>query len=131
MKKIMLIVLLAAVFFSSCITSGDKESKGGILYTSTGKTSEMLVVSKEVYWKSEIGDTIRSLMGATAPWLVINEPYFDVKWILPKNFGNLYKKYRNILIVDVNELAITEEKILCSLIRPLSFEMAYKTLGIP
>jgi len=101
MKKLLIISFLSLILFS-CQEEKDKNKKQGILHTSTGRTYELLVVAKNNVWDSGLGDTVKTYIGQTAPWLFSKEPYFDISRIEPKNFGDLYKMYRNILIIDID-----------------------------
>lgn len=101
MKKLLIISFLSLILFS-CQEEKDKSKKQGILHTSTGRTYELLVVAKNNVWDSSLGDTIKTYIGQTAPWLFSKEPYFDISRIEPKNFGDLYKMYRNILVIDID-----------------------------
>lgn len=97
--KIMLIFFLFASF-SSC---NEEKAKSSMIYTSGGKTSEVLVVISDENWKSMVGDTIKSVLQEINPWLVQAEPMFDLFQIEHESFMDIYQKYRNVLIVRIND----------------------------
>lgn len=103
MRKIFFLasVALISLFYTSCNPSSNSNSNS-ILDTSIGKTSEVLVVMSDGLWTSSFGDTVRSTIGETAPWLYIAEPRLDISWVVPKYFEGLYTKYRNVLIIEIN-----------------------------
>lgn len=96
------IIILLLVSCGNNEKPKNPNEKQSILQTSTGRTYEMLVVISEGTWESQLGDSIKSLFGQTAPWLFAPEAYFDISRVKPSGFGNLYKMYRNVLIVDVD-----------------------------
>ncbi len=91
-------VFSSLLFFHSCKESTNES----VLYTSGGKTSEILVVISDELWKSQVGDTITSVLGEVKPWLAQEEPWFDLFVIKHEAFADVYQKYRNVLIVKIN-----------------------------
>ncbi len=85
---------------NSCNEEPSKPHQG-MLKTSGGKTSEVLVVINNSLWKSIVGDSIRAVLQNVDPWLAQAEPAFDLTHIPPKVFAGVYKKYRNTLVVKI------------------------------
>lgn len=95
--KNVLLFLSALLAFTSCTMERTGKPR------SSGTTNEILVVTenKEV-WNGEIGDTLRAFFGAPAAGVPQPEPKFGMINI-PSDFLNkTYKKFHNILIVDIN-----------------------------
>lgn len=107
MKKISLLVLvvLSLGMISSCDsnTKDNKKPRQSMLYTSGGRPSEVLIVMAEQNWKMSAGDTIRNTLGEVAPWMAQNEPEYRLAQIDKFQFGIVYKKFRNILIVKFDK----------------------------
>jgi len=80
-----------------------------MLYTSGGRTSEILVVISPELWEGPLGDTLKSLLGDVPPWLGVYEPEYILSHIPYKIFDNIYQKQRNILFIKKNDLEM--EKI--------------------
>lgn len=105
-----LLFLLILVLFSSC-QNEMKDSRKGILYTSGGKTSEILVVISNNLWNSSVGDSIKAAFQDVKPWFTQSEPSYDIMQIPFPAFQDMYKKYRNIIMVKVDSsLAINNFK---------------------
>jgi hypothetical protein len=111
MSKIgfLVVVVLFVGMFSSC-DSKDGKSKQGMLFTSGGRPSEVLVVMPKQNWKMTVGDTIRNTLGETPLWMAQNEPEYRLSQIEKSQFGKIFQKFRNILIVEFDE-SLTKTKI--------------------
>ena len=105
MNKIgfLVVVVLFIGMFSSCDSNNGKKSKQGMLFTSGGRPSEVLVVMPEQNWNMTVGDTIRKTLGETPLWMAQNEPEYRLSHIEKSQFGNIFKKFRNILIVEFDK----------------------------
>ena len=69
---------------------------------STGTTSEILVVTdSKAIWNGPVGDTIRKWFTQPIPALPQPEPMFDMLNVASKDLNDLFKKYHNILIVNI------------------------------
>jgi hypothetical protein len=81
---------------------------------STGSSNELLVVTNDkATWDGAAGDTLRAFFAAEFPGLSQPEPMFDLTNIAAANLNDLFKKYHNILIVEINPEAaetISERK---------------------
>jgi hypothetical protein len=90
---------MAALIFASC-TVNTQSGKP----RSTGTTSEILIVtdSKDT-WEGPVGDTIRKWFSQPIPALSQPEQMFDMLNIASKDFNDLFKKFHNILIININQ----------------------------
>lgn len=103
LKKLMNLSPIFFVFFVLLMNScNEDKSSNSIIYTSGGKTSEVLVVMSDEVWKSQLGDTIQSVLKEVKPWFAQEEPAFDLFHIQIEAFIDVYQKYHNILIVRIN-----------------------------
>jgi len=94
------ILLLLVITFSSC----DDNIKRSGLPRSIGNTSEVLVVlQNEQQWDNIIGQSIKKHLAKDQYGLTQVEPIFDLAHITVNNFSDMFKKHRNILIVDIDK----------------------------
>ena len=103
MKNIFLILVLALSLWS-CSDSNKSKSASSIIYTSGGRTSEVLVVVSNGLWNSALGDSVRKSLEQVPGWLARNEPEYIVTQIPAKAFGSIYQKQRNILFIKKAEV---------------------------
>jgi hypothetical protein len=94
-----LFFIIFTTILSSCDNNGKTKQKG-MLFTSGGRTSEVLVVMNDQNWKRIAGDTVRNTLGAIPEWQAVPEPEYMVSHINKVQFGSVYQKFRNILIVE-------------------------------
>lgn len=91
-KRLFLLLLLASCNFG----------KSGVV-PSTGSVDELLVVTNDkTQWAGALGDTLRAFFAAEQPGFSQPEPMFDLLNIGDKNFKDLFKKFHNIFIADIN-----------------------------
>jgi hypothetical protein len=89
------IVLLG---FSSCF----QENSAG-KPRSSGSASELLIVTdSKATWNGQVGDTIRAWF--TQPVIVLpqTEAMFDLINVAAADFGDIFQKFHNILIVEID-----------------------------
>lgn len=89
-------LFLFLLFLTSC--GGDSGSKSD----STGRGSEIIVVSTKAIWDGAIGDTLRANLMQAMEGLPEAEPLFTLIFIPETNFSKYLEKHRNILFIDVN-----------------------------
>ena len=94
-------LFLSMIFLFFSCDSGQNSSS--ILYTSTGKTSELLLVIPEGYYDSFLGDSLRSSLQEVKPWLSREEPFLDLHVIPNQAFRGIYQKFRNVLIIQIDD----------------------------
>ena len=70
---------------------------------SSGSVNELLIVTNDkAQWEGPVGDTLRAFFSADQLGLSQPEPAFDLINIADENFSDLFTKFHNIFIVDIN-----------------------------
>ncbi len=93
-------VIALLIFISACTLSETGKKK------STGASGELLVVTNDkTQWEGLLGDTIRAFFTFDYPGLSQPEPLFDLLNIASADMGDIFKKFHNILIVDIQPAA--------------------------
>ena len=95
------VFLTAIILFglSACTNRESKYKKS----RSLGGTSEVLVVlQNEDQWNTQIGQVIRQYFSKDQYGLPQSEPLFKLLHIKVSNFSDLFKKHRNILVVEID-----------------------------
>ena len=95
------VFLTAIILFglSACTNREAKYKKS----RSLGGTSEVLVVlQNEDQWNTQIGQVIRQYFSKDQYGLPQSEPLFKLLHIKVSNFSDLFKKHRNILVVEID-----------------------------
>jgi hypothetical protein len=89
--------LILLLFLSSCALS-----ESG-MYPSTGTINELLIITNDKeQWNGPLGDTIRAVFAAEQIGLSQPEPMFDLVNIADENLSDVFKKFHNIFIADIN-----------------------------
>lgn len=96
-RSYMILAFLLATLF---VTTSCGERKG-VKYESTGKPYEVVVVIPSQEWKSQVGDTLKSVLLERVDLLNQKEPHFDVVPVIPSAFKNLMQRHRNIIMVNI------------------------------
>ena len=106
MKNINLVTPLLLTILILITTSCDNQGKKSDKVRSIGNTSEVLVVlQNEKQWDTQIGETIKKYLAQEQYGLSQVEPIFDLAHITGNNFSEMFKKHRNILIVNIDKKA--------------------------
>lgn len=87
---------MAALFLVSCVDA----EKSFVLRGSVGKTNRVLIVIESDQWQGAIGDEVRDFIGEPLVGLPQPETVFSVSQVSPKNFRNVMKVNRNILVIQ-------------------------------
>ncbi len=99
---------LSVPFFAACQPSEIRVPR------SVGITSEILVVvQNKDQWKGRIGDSIKAYFGQNQYGLPQDEPIFRLANVEVENFSDMFKKHRNLFLVEINpklEKAVVESK---------------------
>ena len=100
-RALNLVLLLVSIYLlSACTLNSNKPSK----VRSIGNTSEVLVVvENEQQWENSIGKVIKKHLGRDQTGLSQPEPIFDLAHLTKSSFSDLFKKHRNILIVEIDK----------------------------
>jgi hypothetical protein len=73
------------------------------LVPSTGSVNELLIVSNDKgQWEGALGDTLRAFFSASQVGLSQPEPVFDLLNIADENLKDMFIKFHNIFIADIN-----------------------------
>jgi hypothetical protein len=103
--KFFISIVLLFIISSCGHDSPSSKSAKNLLYTSGGRTSEILVVISDGLWDSPIGDSIVAIFQSTPPWSAREEPEYILTHIPYRAFGEVYQKQRNILYIKKDEIA--------------------------
>jgi hypothetical protein len=94
-----LIMMLGAMLIMTLSCSDDKKPlKAG----STGKPSEILVVSEKALWKSSAGDSVRAFFAGPSVGLPQPEPLYKLAQVEEDEFNRVLKSHRNIFIMVID-----------------------------
>lgn len=95
-----IVIVAATIMLQSCDQRAGKSDK----VRSIGNTSEVLVVLlNDLQKENQIGQIIREQLGQEQYGLTQIEPIFDLAFITVNNFSDMFKKHRNILIVNIDK----------------------------
>lgn len=100
-----LIISLLITLLSCGHDSPGSNSAKNLLFTSGGRTSEILIVISDGLWESSLGDSIRKSLLTTPPWSAREESEYIITHIPYRAFGEIYQKQRNILFIKKDDLA--------------------------
>lgn len=99
MMKHFLMNLMAAALLLILVSACESEPRTP---RSIGITSEILVVTQtNAQWDGKIGDAIRAYFGQAQYGLPQEEPIYKVAHIQVGSLSEMFKKHRNILLVEV------------------------------
>ncbi|MDG2195112.1 MAG: DUF4837 family protein [Polaribacter sp.] len=91
-------ILIAMLFLVSCVDA----EKSFVLRGSVGKTNRVLIVVENDQWKGDTGNELRNFIGEPLVGLPQAETVFSVSQVAPKNFRNVLRANRNILVVQTS-----------------------------
>lgn len=102
--KIKPIAVVIAAFFliTSCNSEKGDKNDAASKPAAGGRTLEVIVVVEDQIWKGIVGDAIKDYFGQEQPGLGQSEPMFDVRHLPPEKFSDLFRKYRNILLLETS-----------------------------
>jgi len=66
----------------------------------TGGLNELVIVLEEHLWQGEIGDSLRSVLGAEVQGIPWKESIFDLVQIPPKAYTRIFETHRNLLFFE-------------------------------
>ncbi len=70
--------------------------------SSTGKPSEILIVSEKALWKSSAGDSVRAFFAQAAVGLPQPEPLYKLAQVEEDEFNRILQSHRNIFIMVID-----------------------------
>lgn len=97
MNKYLVVLLFIVLGMVSCKQLNQEPAK----QSPTGAPGDVLLVISERIWKSNPGDTLRSILASPVEALPQDEPRFDVVKINHDKFDHITKRHRNIVWVKV------------------------------
>lgn len=100
MKRTGFYLLFLSIVFSLTACKGSGMQGDGLM-SSSGRSSEVLVVCPDADWTGALGDSLREVLEAPVVGLPQNEPMFRLSHVSPADFNPIYQKQRNILICQV------------------------------
>lgn len=92
------LALGAMLIFTLSCSDDNKPVKA----SSTGKPSEILVVSEKSLWKSSAGDSVRTFFAGPAVGLPQPEPFYKLVQVEEDEFNRLLQSHRNIFIMMID-----------------------------
>ncbi len=95
MKKFLISAFILSMVLLSCTGNGKKT-----LPDSTGKTHNILVIMNDKDWKGAVGDSLRKYFAVDYNDLPQAEPLFTLHQAAPQLYSDIYKIYRNVIIVE-------------------------------
>lgn len=102
MKRFMLYlsVMLMVLAFASC----SKGKKSVFTPTSSGRPYEILVVVDPGVWERPAGRALFDVLDTDVPGLPQAERSFRISYTAPRNYDQVLKLFRNIIIVDIQDI---------------------------
>jgi len=95
--KVCLGLCAATSVLTSCVND-EKSLKA----ESTGKPSEILIVSEKALWKSSAGDSVRTFFDGPDVGLPQPEPLYKLAQVEEDEFNRLLQSHRNIFIMTID-----------------------------
>jgi len=110
MKKLVFWVVVAVV--SGVISGGCSGTghEGAGLLSSSGRSSEVLIVCNDNQWKGTLGDSLQAILMQSVSGLPQDEPLFTLTRVSENYFKDAYKKQRNI-IHFITDSSVDEPKV--------------------
>ena len=104
MKTTRIVTFFALLFIIVSVISCDSNNNRSNLPRSIGNTSEVLVVlQNDQQWDNMVGQSIKKHLAQEQYGLSQSEPIFDLAHITVNNFSDMFKKHRNILIINIDK----------------------------
>lgn len=96
-KKRLIIWLTASALLLGCIWDDSQ-----MLSNSTGRSGDLTVVMDSAMWSGHLGGEVRACFQATLEGLPQSEPCFNLIEVNKKNFRQIFKVTRNIIVVETS-----------------------------
>ena len=97
MKKTFLFFFLATVLFAC------NQQPTNSLPNYSGRPGEIIIVSTKPQWEGAIGDTLNSYLRSFQYGLPQSEPLFDLVNTNKRDFENVFKTFRNVIIIEIDQ----------------------------
>lgn len=95
------IVLLFTLF--ACQENEQKDL--ATLPSMTGGLNELVIVLEEHLWQGDVGDSLRTVLGAEVQGIPWKESIFDLVQIPPKAYTRIFETHRNLLFFEKGKKA--------------------------
>lgn len=99
---ICLSIMLLLLALSSC-----KGDKSVFTPTSSGRPYEILVVVNDAVWERPAGRALFNVLDTDVPGLPQPERSFRISYTAPRNYDQVLKMFRNVIIVDIQDIYTT------------------------
>lgn len=93
-------MMLTVLAFASC----SKGKKNVFTPSSSGRPYEVLVVVDPLTWEKAAGRALFDVLDTDVPGLPQSERSFRISYTSPKNYDQVLKLFRNIIIVDIQNI---------------------------
>ena len=93
---------LLFIFIIAAAISGCQSDKHPLLPTVTGTAGHVTLILDKSEWDTEIGEEYRRIFSRNYEVLPQYEPVFDVMQVAHKDFSNVFKSSRNIVITEIS-----------------------------
>jgi hypothetical protein len=93
---------LLFIFIIAAGISGCKTDRHPLLPMVTGTAGHVTVVLDKAEWNTEIGEEYKRIFSRSYDMLPQYEPVFDVLQVAHKDFSNVFKSNRNIVITEIS-----------------------------
>ncbi|MBE6292167.1 MAG: DUF4837 family protein [Bacteroidales bacterium] len=104
-KQIVLIILCSIVMLVVGCDNGNKRVKNSWMRPkSSGTPYEMMVVMDEQQWERPVGRALFGVLDTDVPGLPQSERSFRISRIQPDSFGRMFKIFRNIIVLDIQNI---------------------------
>ena len=98
-KIVRLLFCIAVVSMAFSCKDMKRLSKPGV----TGKAGEVIVVTDKSVWEGKPGNELRRVLAVDYPQLPQREPSYNLVQITDRSFSSLFKKHRNIILLQIGE----------------------------
>ncbi len=103
-------VYLSLVLMVLALVSCGRGKRNVFTPTSSGRPYEVLVVVDPGVWERAAGRALFNVLDTDVPGLPQSERSFRISYTAPRNYDNVLKLFRNIIIVDIQNI-YTQPKI--------------------
>ena len=87
----------------ACQENGQKDL--ATLPGMTGGLNELVIVLEEHLWQGDVGDSLRTVLGAEVQGIPWQESIFDLVQISPKAYTRIFETHRNLLFFEQGKKA--------------------------
>ena len=100
MKRILSSILFCFAALAALVSCGNSKN---VLPGVSGKAGEVIVVIEKAHWDGELGDALREYLACDCDFLPQPEPLYNLAYVTPAGFTNMFKSHRNIIMVHIDQ----------------------------